>query len=124
MGATEISAAWSALQPVIEALIALGLPGIVLILAAIPALVVALAFVMNHRHARKMESILETYRQDTQRILDDMGSKHAEVAEYYRKNVTLVKNYEKNNEILQTLIVNNTRAMEHLSTIIKHRSVS
>ena len=53
MGATEISAAWSAAQPVIEALIALGLPGVVLMLAAIPALVVALAFVMNYRHAKK-----------------------------------------------------------------------
>lgn len=124
MGATEISAAWSAAQPVIEALIALGLPGIVLMLAAIPALVVALAFVMNYRHAKKMEAILETYRQDTQRILDEMGAKHAEVAEFYRKNVSLVKNYERMTDLLQTLVVNNTRAMEHLSTIIEHRSMS
>ena len=85
MGATEISAAWSALQPVIEALIALGLPGIVLILAAIPSLVVALAFVMNHRHARKMESILETYRQDTQRILDDMDPKRMHIKKRFGK---------------------------------------
>lgn len=124
MGATEISAAWSAAQPVIEALIALGLPGVVLMLAAIPALVVALAFVMNYRHAKKMEAILETYRQDTQRILDEMGAKHAEVAEFYRKNVSLVKNYERMTDLLQTLVVNNTRAMEHLSTIIEHRSMS
>lgn len=124
MGATEISAAWSAAQPVIEALIALGLPGIVLMLAAIPALVVALAFVMNYRHTKKMEAILEAYRQDTQRILDEMGAKHAEVAEFYRKNVSLVKNYERMTDLLQTLVVNNTRAMEHLSTIIEHRSMS
>lgn len=124
MGATEISAAWSAAQPVIEALIALGLPGVVLMLAAIPALVVALAFVMNYRHAKKMEAILETYRQDTQRILDEMGAKHAEVAEFYRKNVSLVKNYERMTDLLQTLVINNTRAMEHLSTIIEHRSMS
>lgn len=124
MGATEISAAWSAAQPVIEALIALGLPGIVLMLAAIPALVVALAFVMNYRHTKKMEAILEAYRQDTQRVLDEMGAKHAEVAEFYRKNVSLVKNYERMTDLLQTLVVNNTRAMEHLSTIIEHRSMS
>lgn len=123
MGATEISAAWAAAQPVIEALIALGLPGVILILAAIPALVVVLAFVMNYRHAKRMESILETYRQDTQKILDDMGTKHAEVSEFYRKNVSLVKSYERLTDSLQTLVVNNTRAMEHLSTIIEHRSM-
>ena len=124
MGATEISAAWSAAQPVIEALIALGLPGVVLMLAAIPALVVALAFVMNYRHAKKMEAVLEAYRKDTRIILDEMGAKHAEVNEFYRKNVSLVKNYERMTDLLQTLVINNTRAMEHLSTIIEHRSIS
>ena len=124
MGATEISAAWSAAQPVIEALIALGLPGVVLMLAAIPALVVALAFVMNYRHAKKMEAVLEAYRKDTRIILDEMGAKHAEVTESYRKNVSLVKNYERMTDLLQTLVINNTRAMEHLSTIIEHRSIS
>ena len=124
MGATEISAAWSAAQPVIEALIALGLPGVVLMLAAIPALVVALAFVMNYRHAKKREAVLEAYRKDTRIILDEMGAKHAEVTEFYRKNVSLVKNYERMTDLLQTLVINNTRAMEHLSTIIEHRSIS
>lgn len=131
MGASEISAAWTAAQPMIEGLIALGLPGIALMVAAIPALVIVIVYLINQRHIRHLERVLENYRADTQRILHemerrhgDMEEKHAEVAEFYRKNVTLVKNYEKNNDLLQTLIVNNTRAMEHLSTIIEHRSIS
>ena len=53
-----------------------------------------------------------------------MGAKHAEVTEFYRKNVSLVKNYERMTDLLQTLVINNTRAMEHLSTIIEHPSIS
>ena len=52
----------------------------------------------------------------------EMNKKHDEVAEYYRKNVTLVKNYERMTDALQTLVVNNTRAVEHLSTIVETRS--
>ncbi len=123
MGATELSAAISAAEPLIKSLIALGLPGIILVLAAIPTLAIVAVFIMNNRQAQRMERMLETYRKDTQRILDDMGEKHAEVSEFYRKNVSLVKNYERMNDTLQTLVVNNTRAVEHLSTIIETRGL-
>ena len=77
--------------------------------------------------------MLEAYREDTQESLRvmtekfeaslrEMNRKHDEVAEYYRKNVTLVKNYERMNDTLQTLVVNNTRAVEHLSTIVETRT--
>ena len=123
MGTSELSAAISAAEPLIRSMIALGLPGIVLLAAAIPALVIIVAFVMNYKHAKRMENIVETYRHDTQQILDDMGAKHAEVAEFYRKNVSLVKAYERMNDNLQTLVVNNTRAVERLTAIIEHRSI-
>ena len=74
--------------------------------------------------------LLEAYRQDTQELLRSMGEKHEailremsekheETAEFYRKNVTLVKNYEKMNDALQALVVNNTRATERLTTMIE-----
>ena len=77
--------------------------------------------------------MLAAYRKDTQEalrtisekheaILQEVSEKHEETAEFYRKNVTLVKNYERMNDTLQTLVVNNTRAMEHLSTIIEARN--
>ena len=126
----DMSAAISAALPLIESLFALGLPGIILMLAAIPALVIAVVFILDYRHGKRTEMLLEAYRQDTQELLRSMGEKHEailremsekheETAEYYRKNVTLVKNYERMNDTLQTLVVNNTRATERLTTMIE-----
>lgn len=116
--------------PLIESLFALGLPGIILMLAAIPALVIAVVFILDYRHGKRTEMLLEAYRNDTQELLRSMGEKHEailremsekheETAEFYRKNVTLVKNYEKMNDALQALVVNNTRATERLTTMIE-----
>lgn len=129
----EVNAAISAALPLIESLFALGLPGIILMLAAIPALVIAVVFILDYRHGKRTEMLLEAYRKDTQEvlravsekheaILRDMSEKHDETAEFYRKNVTLVKNYEKMNDILQTLVVNNTRVMERLTVVIETRN--
>lgn len=129
----EVNAAISAALPLIESLFALGLPGIIIMLAAIPALVIAVVFILDYRHGKRIERVLEAYRQDTQEalraisekheaILREMSEKHEETAEFYRKNVTLVKNYEKMNDTLQTLVVNNTRAMEHLTVVIETRN--
>ncbi|WP_300786503.1 transcriptional regulator [uncultured Desulfovibrio sp.] len=129
----EVNAAISAALPLIESLFSLGLPGIILMLAAIPALVIAVVLILDHRHGKRTEMLLEAYRNDTQEvlravsekheaILRDMSDKHEETAEFYRKNVTLVKNYEKMNDILQTLVVNNTRVMERLTVVIETRN--
>lgn len=126
----EVNAAISAALPLIESLFALGLPCIILMLAAIPALVIAVVFILDYRHGKRTEMLLEAYRQDTQELLRSMGEKHEailremsekheETAEFYRKNVTLVKNYEKMNDALQALVVNNTRATERLTTMIE-----
>lgn len=126
----EVNAAISAALPLIESLFALGVPGIILMLAAIPALVIAVVFILDHRHGKRIEMLLEAYRNDTQdvlrsvsekheAILREMSEKHEETAEFYRKNVTLVKNYEKMNDALQALVVNNTRATERLTTMIE-----
>ena len=129
----ELNAALTAALPLIESLFALGVPGILLFLASIPAMAVALVFILDYRHGKRIERVLAAYRKDTQEglrtvsekheaILREVIEKHEETAEFYRKNVTLVKNYERMNDTLQTLVVNNTRAMEHLSTIIEARN--
>lgn len=130
MGPTEINAAISAILPVLESLIALGLPGILLLLAGIPALVIIAVCILDYKHAKRIEKVLEAYRKDTQDSLRfinekyeaglrDMSEKHEEIAEFYRKNVTLVKNYERMTDALQALVVNNTRATERLTTMIE-----
>ena len=116
--------------PLLESLVALGVPGVLLLVAAIPAVVIIVVCFLDHRHGKRVEALLEAYRTDTQKILREskadteesvqkMAAKHAEMAEFYRKNVTLVKNYERMTDSLQQLVVNNTRAMEHLITIIE-----
>lgn len=130
---SDMSAAVSAALPLLEALFSLDVPGILLVLASIPALVIAVIFVLDYKHGKRVSKVLEAYREDTQESLRvmtekfetslrEMNKKHDEVAEYYRKNVTLVKNYERMTDALQTLVVNNTRAVEHLSTIVETRS--
>lgn len=129
----DISAAVSAALPLLEALFSLGVPGILLVLASIPALVVVVVFALDYKHGRRVAQVLEAYREDTQESLRvmtekfeaslrEMNRNHEEVAEYYRRNVSLVKNYERLTDALQTLVVNNTRAVEHLSTIVETRS--
>lgn len=129
----DMSAAVSAALPLLEALFSLGVPGILLMLASIPALVVVVVFALDYKHGRRVSKVLEAYREDTQESLRvmtekfeaslrEMNRNHEEVAEYYRRNVSLVKNYERLTDSLQTLVVNNTRAVEHLSTIVETRS--
>ena len=129
----DMSAALSAALPLLEALFSLGVPGVRLMLASIPARVIAVIFVLDYKHGKRVGKVLEAYREDTQESLRvmtekfeaslrELNRKHDEVTEYYRKNVTLVKNYERMNDTLQTLVVNNTRAVEHLSTIVETRT--
>ena len=129
----DMSAAVSAALPLLEALFSLGVPGILLVLASIPALVVVVVFALDYKHGRRVAQVLEAYREDTQESLRvmtekfeaslrEMNRNHEEVAEYYRRNVSLVKNYERLTDALQTLVVNNTRAVEHLSTFVETRS--
>ncbi len=116
--------------PMLESIVALGVPGVLILVAAIPAAVIIFVCFLDHRHGKRVEFMLAAYRADTQRILHEskedkdeivaeMVAKHAEISEFYRKNVSLVKNYEKMTDSLQQLVVNNTRAMEHLITIIE-----
>lgn len=122
----------TALLPILEGLVALGIPGILLGIAAIPALVIGLMCWINYRHEKQINKLLEAYRADTQDLLQkftemhqesmrDFSAKHAAVVNYYENNVSLVQNHERMNDTLQTLVVNNTRALEHLSTVIESR---
>lgn len=130
MNPNEIQAVLAALEPLMAALAAIGLPGLMALIFSAPALVIVVILVMSHAGSRRMEkaqtqfqenmqAMLEAYREDTQSILREVGNRHAEVVQYYHKNVDLVKNYERMTEALQSLVVNNTRAVERLTTIIE-----
>lgn len=133
MGTSEVAALIGTLEPLIRGLATVGLPGVLAIVLSGPAFLIAVVVIMAHNSAKRMETaherfqenmatMLEAYRADTQTILREVGDKHAEVAQFYKKNVELVKNYERLTDALQTLVVNNTRALERLTTIIETRN--
>ncbi len=122
--------AMTALLPILEGLVALGIPGILLGVAAIPALVIGLICWLNYRHEKQITKVLEAYRADTHQIIEvfsqkheecvsEFSAKHQQVVNYYTNNVQLVKSHEKMAEANQTLIVNNTRVMEHLCVVVE-----
>ncbi len=137
----QVAAILTGLMPMLEGIVALGIPGLLLGMAAIPAIVIALICWLNYRHDQQTKKTLEAYRQDTREILQSLADKHDEcirefqqrhdeslaefrekhqqVVTFYSNNVTLVKSHEKLAEANQALIVNNTRAMEHLSVMIE-----
>lgn len=130
MNPNEIQAVLAALEPIMAALAAIGLPGLLGLILSAPALVIVVILIMSHASSRRMEkaqmqfqenmhAMLDAYREDTQAILREVGNRHAEVVQYYHKNVDLVKAYERMTESLQSLVVNNTRAVERLTTIIE-----
>ena len=132
MNPNDLTALLTALEPVLAALAGVGLPGLLALIFSAPALLIAIVFIQSHTSTRRMEraqehfqtvmlEMVETYRKDTQGMLQEVAEKHAEVVTFYHKNVELVKNYERMTDFTQTLVVNNTRALERLTTIIESR---
>lgn len=126
----QLTAMLTGLMPMLESLVALGVPGILLGMAAIPAFVISLICWLNYRHDKQTAKVLEAYRADTHEILQALSDKHdecikeftvkhQEVVNFYTNNVALVKSHEKLTESNQTLIVNNTRAMERLCVVVE-----
>lgn len=125
-----VSAAINATLPLLETLFSLGIPGVLLMLVSIPAPVTAVIFILDCKRGKRVSRMLEVYREDTRESLrvmtekseaslQEVNRKYDEVAEYYHKDVTLVRNYRRMNGTLQTLVMNSARAVEHLSTIVE-----
>jgi hypothetical protein len=143
MNPQEIQALVSALQTIAAILSGLGVPGMVALVLAAPALVIItilmLDYVRNGRmekmqkefrsdttrlieaHRKETAQILEAYRCDTQSVCRELGKEHAEAVRFYTDNVELVRSYERMADALQTVVIGNTRAVERLVTIVEAR---
>lgn len=126
----QTAAMLAAIMPLVEGLVALGVPGLILGMAAIPAIVITLICWLNYRHYKQMDKTLDAYRADTQKLMSEFSNmheecirvftaRHEEVVNFYNSNVALVKNHERLNDSHQTLIVNNTRVMERLCVVVE-----
>ena len=65
-------------------------------------------------------ALVEAHRAETAAILRDLGEKHGEVAQYYKNNVELLKTTQHMASDMRDLILNNTRAVERLSSAVEN----
>lgn len=130
MSPAELDALVQPVQAIAAVLTQLGVPG--LLALAGPALIILAMLYFEHLRAARqeqaqaayrdaVEKVLETYRSDALNMLREVAKEHAEAVRFYNDNVELVQDYERMAEALQTIIVNNTRALERLVTIIETR---
>jgi hypothetical protein len=141
----EIIVALAALAKGLEDL---GLPGLIALLLLGPLMTVIAVFALDflrQRHIRQQEeerrieakadrelirelveehrkqiiTLVEQHRAETSDIVRDLGTKHAEVSQYYRDNVELLKTTQQVAHDLRDIIVMNTRAFERLSNAIE-----
>ncbi len=81
----------------VEFLTPLGLPGILL--------------AVWYLNERSRSSLLETYRQDQQALIQKYGEDVKEVRAMYERNVSLVQSYEELAKDLKDVVIMNTQAM-------------
>lgn len=128
MGIDKAPEIIAALQALLDLCDRLGVPGVLAVLLAVPvALLVALLVLEYLRtrhmrqeaeeHRREMLALVEQHRADMEKVLRDLGAKHAEVSQFYKDNVELVKAYNRLADNFQDIVVNNTRAVEHLASL-------
>ena len=128
----ELEALVQPVQAIAAVLTQLGVPGLLGLALAGPALIILAMLYFEHLRATRqeqaqaayrdaVEKVLETYRSDTLNMLREVAKEHSEAVRFYNDNVELVQDYERMAEALQTIIVNNTRALERLVTIIETR---
>lgn len=132
MTPSELEALVQPVQAIAAVLTQLGVPGLLGLALAGPALIILAMLYFEHLRAARqehaqaayrdaVEKVLETYRSDTLNMLREVAKEHSEAVRFYNDNVELVQDYERMAEALQTIIVNNTRALERLVTIIETR---
>lgn len=124
-----------ALQSLLGFFDTVGIPGFLALFFLGPTMIVVALFAlerMRHREEAKKEEIRrqereayleflrekqEAHRLETERVLRDLTAKHGEVVQFYKDNVELVKTTQRLAIDLRDLIVNNTRALEHLTSV-------
>lgn len=116
----------------------MGIPGLLMLIMIGPAMIiialVALDY-MRQRHAQQdteerrkeaeayraqLQKMQSQHQSDMQRFMLDMNAKHAEVTQFYKDNVELVKTTQRLATDMRDIITNNTRAMEHLASAVSN----
>lgn len=132
MNATDLETLVQAAQTIAAVLSGLGVPGLLALALAGPVLIIIAMMYFEHLRAIRqtqaqtsyretVDKVLETYRAETLSMLRDVAKEHSEAVTFYNDNVELVRDYERMADVLQSIVVNNTRALERLTVIIEAR---
>lgn len=119
MNPTDMAVLVQDMGELISTLNALGLPGLLAIVLSGPAVVVCLIVYLNINSSMRMEKMLESYREDTQEILLKLNEKSDSFIETQQVLINQINKDSQQNQSLQTLIINNTTAMEQLKCAVK-----
>lgn len=141
MNTSDLPVLIEELGGLIQILNSVGLPVFLFILFITPVIVVCMILYLNHQSHLRTEKLIEVYRQDTQEVLQRCEERNENNLEMYRQdtqkilqqheqwnkkfmeafNVQMnkVKEEHETNQNLQTLVINNTMAMEQLKCAVK-----
>lgn len=141
MNTSDLPVLIEELGGLIQILNSVGLPVFLFILFLTPVIVVCMILYLNHQSHLRTEKLIEVYRQDTQEVLQRCEERNENNLEVYRQdtqkilqqheqwnkkfmeafNVQMnkVKEEHETNQNLQTLVINNTMAMEQLKCAVK-----
>lgn len=101
----------SAVAHILEAL---GPWGLVLVVLGTNLAVPCVVLVLWFFNSRRVDRLLQTYREDVQKTLGAYRASVDEIAQYYKDNVELVKSWERLADDITGIVSLNTRTMQRL----------
>lgn len=105
------AAAMTALAQIISAL---GPWGMGVLILGLPLVMPFVVIFLSCTSAARQADLLETYRSDTTRILEEYGRSVDTISTYYKNNVLLVEGYERVCRDLHSMVCLNTQTMQRL----------
>ncbi|MDL2207616.1 hypothetical protein LJB82_02720 [Desulfovibrio sp. OttesenSCG-928-M16] len=139
MNSIQLTQLADALTEIALVLERLGIPGLAALVLTGPAVVLCAVLAIDYLRGKRMQDmvellraenalareqaswLMETYREDMSRSIQDLGSNQDQTDQYYRDNVELVKGFNRMAGRYQDIVVSNTRATERLITILETR---
>lgn len=139
MSSVQLSQLVDSLTEIAVILEHLGIPGLIALALAGPALVLVAVLAIEYLRSRKMQDMaellrvenalareqahtfMEQYRADMAGAIKELGANQSETAQFYKDNVELVKGFNRMADGYQDVVVSNTRATERLITILETR---
>lgn len=128
---TQLEALVTAAQSIAAVLTQLGVPGLLTLALSGPALVIIAMLFFEHlrtkrsdeimqAHSAETARILSSYRDDSLKMIRELGDNQSVTDKYYRDNVELVKNYERMAKDLSDVITNCIGALQRMSVLTEN----